>query len=142
MGTGGLDVSVPTLFLSECVLVYLEPEESGAVIAWAGATFPSAAFLTYEQVAGSPIASCACIVTDATVFCGRWPVNQPARWYLSMTTFVGTMSCRSNDRLICSMLWRIVGICCFLAIITPCMPWEVVMTLHSLRYTRTMRSVR
>ncbi len=38
------------MFLSECVLVYLEPEESGGVIAWAAANFKEAIFLTYEQI--------------------------------------------------------------------------------------------
>jgi tRNA wybutosine-synthesizing protein 4 len=46
----GVQFSRPTLFLSECVLVYIEPEESGAVIRWAAQSFPAAAFLTYEQI--------------------------------------------------------------------------------------------
>ena len=46
----GIDTSLPTLFLSECVLVYLEPEESCAIIAWAAATFPRSTFVTYEQI--------------------------------------------------------------------------------------------
>ena len=46
----GVDPSVPTLLLSECVLVYLEPEDSCAVIAWAARHFTSSVFVTYEQV--------------------------------------------------------------------------------------------
>lgn len=45
-----LDPSVPTLFLSECVLVYLEPEESCAIIAFAAQSFPRSVFVTYEQI--------------------------------------------------------------------------------------------
>jgi hypothetical protein len=41
---------MPTLFLSECVLVYLEPEESCSIIAWAAQSFSSSVFVTYEQV--------------------------------------------------------------------------------------------
>ena len=46
----GVRCDQPTLFLSECVLVYVEPEESGALIGWAARHFPTAAFLTYEQI--------------------------------------------------------------------------------------------
>ena len=46
----GIVFDAPTMFLSECVLVYLEPEDSGAVISWAGTNFPRAAMLTYEQI--------------------------------------------------------------------------------------------
>ena len=49
MGGGG-DPSLPTLLLSECVLVYLEPEDSCAIIAWAARTFKRSVFVTYEQV--------------------------------------------------------------------------------------------
>ena len=46
----GADPNVPTLLLSECVLVYLEPEESCAIIAWAARAFSRSVFVTYEQV--------------------------------------------------------------------------------------------
>jgi tRNA wybutosine-synthesizing protein 4 len=46
----GIDSSAPTLFLSECVLVYLEPEESCSIIAWAGQNFDRSVFVTYEQI--------------------------------------------------------------------------------------------
>ena len=46
----GVDPTLPTLFLSECVLVYLEPMDSCAVIAWAAKAFSRAVFVTYEQV--------------------------------------------------------------------------------------------
>ncbi len=50
LAAAGLDKSQPTLFLSECVMVYMEPEDSGALIAWAAAEFRTATFVTYEQI--------------------------------------------------------------------------------------------
>ncbi|XP_033629910.1 leucine carboxyl methyltransferase 1-like [Asterias rubens] len=46
----GLDKNKPTLFLSECVLVYMPPEKSSALIKWAGSTYNTSMFLNYEQV--------------------------------------------------------------------------------------------
>lgn len=46
----GLDPTAPTLLLSECVLVYLEPEDSCAIIAWAAQALERAVFVTYEQI--------------------------------------------------------------------------------------------
>ncbi|KAH0477223.1 MAG: uncharacterized protein KVP18_000856 [Porospora cf. gigantea A] len=47
----GLDPQLPTIFLSECCLVYLRPEESDAVIQWASEVVSApSAFVTYEQV--------------------------------------------------------------------------------------------
>lgn len=43
--------SAPTYILSECVMVYMEPEHSSAVVRWLADTFKSAAALAiYEQV--------------------------------------------------------------------------------------------
>jgi len=36
--------------LAECVLVYMEPEDSASVVRWLGHWLPTAAFLVYEQV--------------------------------------------------------------------------------------------
>lgn len=41
---------VPTYVLSECVLVYMEPADSAAVVRWLGTRFSSAALVVYEQV--------------------------------------------------------------------------------------------
>ena len=41
---------LPTYVLSECVLVYMEPEDSAAVVKWIGERFASAALVVYEQV--------------------------------------------------------------------------------------------
>ena len=42
--------SLPTLFIVECVFVYMDPQHSAAVIDWAGRSFNTALFLNYEQV--------------------------------------------------------------------------------------------
>lgn len=42
--------SLPTVFITECVLVYMEPEHSVAIVNWAGANFKTAIFINYEQV--------------------------------------------------------------------------------------------
>jgi len=47
--SANFDESSPTLFLSECVLIYLEPEESENIIKWAG-SLNEAMFVTYEQI--------------------------------------------------------------------------------------------
>ena len=75
LSSAGVDPSIPTLFLSECVLVYLEPEDSCAVIAWSAATFKRAAFVTYEQVRPNGIfrlnlfESCTLPRLNYTLFC-------------------------------------------------------------------------
>ena len=50
MLAAGLDKTLPTIFLTECVLVYMEPEKSREVIKWAGTNFGTALFLNYEPV--------------------------------------------------------------------------------------------
>ncbi|KAJ2905747.1 carboxy methyl transferase for protein phosphatase 2A [Coemansia aciculifera] len=46
----GFDLSEPTLFLSECVLIYLDPQHSDQIIDWITQSVPNAAILTYEQI--------------------------------------------------------------------------------------------
>lgn len=48
--TAGIDKSIPTFLIAECVLVYMEPHSSQAVIKWAGSYFKSAVFLNYEPI--------------------------------------------------------------------------------------------
>lgn len=50
----GLDLAAPTFVLAECVLVYLEPEESAGVVRWLGSHLAQAVMAIYEQ------ASCLC----------------------------------------------------------------------------------
>uniref|UniRef100_A0A061SKM0 Leucine carboxyl methyltransferase 1 homolog n=1 Tax=Tetraselmis sp. GSL018 TaxID=582737 RepID=A0A061SKM0_9CHLO len=46
----GFDFSLPTLVLSECVLVYMDPRYSQPIVQWAGAELPDAVFVIYEQI--------------------------------------------------------------------------------------------
>lgn len=51
----GFDPARPTYVLAECVLVYMEPEDSASVVRWLGQWLPTAAFVVYEQVREHPI---------------------------------------------------------------------------------------
>ncbi|KAJ1679777.1 carboxy methyl transferase for protein phosphatase 2A [Spiromyces aspiralis] len=47
----GFKLDTPTLFLSECVLIYLDPQRSDAIIDWITNSMPTAsAILVYEQI--------------------------------------------------------------------------------------------
>lgn len=41
---------LPTLLITECVLVYMSPEQSANLIKWAASSFGTAMFVNYEQV--------------------------------------------------------------------------------------------
>lgn len=45
-----LDLSAPTLFVSEVVLVYMDPEDGDRLIEWVGKTFRAAEFVVFEQI--------------------------------------------------------------------------------------------
>ncbi len=45
-----VDFSVPTIFLAECVLVYIETQNSNSLLKWFSSQFQSAVFVNYEQV--------------------------------------------------------------------------------------------
>ncbi|KAE8579069.1 hypothetical protein XENTR_v10023891 [Xenopus tropicalis] len=45
-----LDPQLPTLLVTECVLVYMTPEQSASLLQWATNTFTTAMFINYEQV--------------------------------------------------------------------------------------------
>ncbi|KAJ1974412.1 carboxy methyl transferase for protein phosphatase 2A [Dimargaris xerosporica] len=46
----GFDRTLPTLFLSECVLIYLDPTHSDAIIRWVSQNVPTALFAAYEPI--------------------------------------------------------------------------------------------
>uniref|UniRef100_A0A6B2LBH7 Leucine carboxyl methyltransferase 1 n=1 Tax=Arcella intermedia TaxID=1963864 RepID=A0A6B2LBH7_9EUKA len=41
---------LPTLFLSECVLIYMNPKDSASLIQWTSQYFTSSMFVIYEQI--------------------------------------------------------------------------------------------
>ncbi|KAL2326209.1 hypothetical protein Fmac_025267 [Flemingia macrophylla] len=50
LSVAGMDPSLPTFIISECVLIYLDPDSSRAVVGWASQTFTTAIFFLYEQI--------------------------------------------------------------------------------------------
>lgn len=50
LDAAGFSHECPTLFISECVLIYMTPEEGGRIISWACETTPQSVFVTYEQI--------------------------------------------------------------------------------------------
>ncbi|XP_072032398.1 leucine carboxyl methyltransferase 1-like [Amphiura filiformis] len=46
----GIDKSKPTLFVAECVLVYLPTDKSSTLLKWIATNFQSALFLNFEQI--------------------------------------------------------------------------------------------
>uniref|UniRef100_A0A6N2NDF0 Leucine carboxyl methyltransferase 1 homolog n=1 Tax=Salix viminalis TaxID=40686 RepID=A0A6N2NDF0_SALVM len=46
----GLNPSLPTFIIAECVLIYLDPESTRGIVSWASKTFSTAAFFLYEQI--------------------------------------------------------------------------------------------
>lgn len=49
----GIDWSIPTLLVAECVLVYMDADASRALVQWAAKTFtssPATAFVLYDMI--------------------------------------------------------------------------------------------
>ncbi|ORE06106.1 leucine carboxyl methyltransferase [Rhizopus microsporus var. microsporus] len=46
----GLDLSAPTLFISECVFIYLDPEDSDNILRWITDNMINVMFVLYEQI--------------------------------------------------------------------------------------------
>ncbi|XP_005405184.1 PREDICTED: leucine carboxyl methyltransferase 1 isoform X3 [Chinchilla lanigera] len=44
-----MNTQLPTLLITECVLVYMTPEQSANLIKWAASSFETAMFINYEQ---------------------------------------------------------------------------------------------
>lgn len=45
-----MNTQLPTLLITECVLVYMTPEQSANLLKWAARSFETAMFINYEQV--------------------------------------------------------------------------------------------
>ncbi|WOK95354.1 leucine carboxyl methyltransferase 1 [Canna indica] len=45
-----LDPSLPTFIIAECVLIYLDPDPTCAIVRWASKKFSTAVFFLYEQI--------------------------------------------------------------------------------------------
>lgn len=45
-----IGISLPTFIIAECVLIYLDPDSTRAIVGWASKTFSTAIFFLYEQV--------------------------------------------------------------------------------------------
>lgn len=45
-----INFDLPTIFMAECVLVYIEPSHCTTLLKWLANQFPSAVFINYEQV--------------------------------------------------------------------------------------------
>lgn len=43
-------ISLPTFIIAECVLIYLDPDSTQAIVGWTSQTFKTAVFFLYEQV--------------------------------------------------------------------------------------------
>jgi len=48
-------ISLPTFIIAECVLIYLDPDSSRAIVNWSSKTFSTAVFFLYEQVSSTVI---------------------------------------------------------------------------------------
>ncbi|KAG7025343.1 tRNA wybutosine-synthesizing protein 4, partial [Cucurbita argyrosperma subsp. argyrosperma] len=49
LAIAGMDPSLPTFIIAECVLIYLDPDSSRAIVGWASKAFSTAIFFLYEQ---------------------------------------------------------------------------------------------
>lgn len=45
-----VNFNLPTLFLAECVLVYIETNSASSLLQWFAGKFPNSLFINYEQV--------------------------------------------------------------------------------------------
>ena len=50
LSTGTIDGSLPTLFLSECVLIYINPDAVNPTLQYLQSRFPNSCFVVYEQI--------------------------------------------------------------------------------------------
>ena len=50
LSSGKMDLSLPTLFLSECVLIYIVPEKVNPTLQLLQQSFPNSCIVVYEQI--------------------------------------------------------------------------------------------
>ncbi|KAG7013821.1 tRNA wybutosine-synthesizing protein 4 [Cucurbita argyrosperma subsp. argyrosperma] len=50
LAIAGMDPSLPTFIIAECVLIYVDPDSSQAIVGWASKAFSTAIFFLYEQI--------------------------------------------------------------------------------------------
>lgn len=50
LSESGIDRNIPTIFLAECVLVYIEKQETDSLLKWIADKFKTVFFVNYEQV--------------------------------------------------------------------------------------------
>lgn len=50
LSSGRIDLSLPTLFLSECVLIYIAPEKVNPTLQLLQQFFPNSCIVVYEQI--------------------------------------------------------------------------------------------
>ena len=50
LAAAGVDFTLPTLLIAECVFVYVKPEKSRAVLTWLASSFDTAVYAAYEQI--------------------------------------------------------------------------------------------
>ena len=50
LSSGKMDLSLPTLFLSECVLIYIAPEKANPTLQLLQQSFPNSCIVVYEQI--------------------------------------------------------------------------------------------
>ncbi|KAM1175314.1 hypothetical protein ACFX13_028399 [Malus domestica] len=46
----GMNPSLPTFIIAECVLIYLDPDSSRSIVRWTAKAFSTAVFFLYEQI--------------------------------------------------------------------------------------------
>ncbi|BAT89847.1 hypothetical protein VIGAN_06094800 [Vigna angularis var. angularis] len=50
ISVAAMDPSLPTFIISECVLIYLDPDSSRRIVGWGSQMFSTAIFFLYEQI--------------------------------------------------------------------------------------------
>jgi len=65
----GIHFDIPTMFLTECVLVYMEPESSSMLLHWIAKKFDDIFFINYEQVQNCCLLLIDTIFYNINIYC-------------------------------------------------------------------------